>query len=300
MTAERVSPASSQNQKEPEPENVRHSRNNLLTAGKWLVGIFFTILPTIAVKSTSTASRSTWIIFVFGLLMTGLIANAAARKNSSLDPKGPYVMRYRPYLLAFVAATLVLAEIVGIAVTYVAPEPTIIRYLALQISALGEGLFSVVGKFATQIDPPLAPEILLKAQTITTAFMIAAFLSTVAYAAYLIAMPTGERRALWKATDQYQRVPRSVEAALLFAAIGILFALSAFYGWFDFDPPKREFGVRSKCFMYAYCYVNDDLTLFVSALARSFASFGFGAAAMLMMWKAIGSRPRDAEWRRDT
>lgn len=286
---------------EPDSEVWRKPRGNFLAVGMCLAAVaFFAILPAIAVKSTSTTSRSTWIIFVFGfgiaLIAVVIAARSAARDNFPARPPGPYVKRYGPWLLAFISATLILAELIAIAVTYLGPEPSIIRYAASQVSALGEGLFPVVHKFAAQIHPPLTSEVLLKAQTITTVLLLAGLLCTVVFAAYVVAMPADEHHALRQATEHYRRSPRpGSAAAICFAAFGLLLAISAFYGWFEFDPPKQEFGIRSKCIIRAYCYVTDDLTLFVSALARTFVVCGFGAGAILMIRETIGSRPSGLE-----
>jgi hypothetical protein len=131
-----------------------------------LVGIavlgFFSLLPAWAVNSASQQSRMTWVGAVLCFAFFGGIAGLAAKASSHpVTPEfGPYVRRYQPYFGAFNGLIFLLAWLFSIAITYAEPGVGFAGWLGIFLSKIGAILFPVVAKYATAIEPPLAPDAL--------------------------------------------------------------------------------------------------------------------------------------------
>lgn len=221
------------------------------------------------------------MLFVFLLALI-----ERARKDEEMHASGHYRHRGRPIAGAVFVAAPVLALIFSVAATHAVPEDPALWQMTIFMANLGDTIFPVVGKFVTQISPPLAPVTLYKAQSIVTLFLLAGLAMSIAMVPMMLSMPREERRAIREAGERYGRKIRSPAMRWLCMALAAVFGLAVFMGWIGFPlEPIHMSGKR--CLVIAACYVQNDLLLLVAAFFITFMSFGIWMGALSMLRDAI-------------
>ncbi|TPL03393.1 MULTISPECIES: hypothetical protein [unclassified Mesorhizobium] len=201
---------------------------------------------------------------------------------------GPYVQRNFWYLAAFVGTSFLIAGAFSTSITYAQPGVGFVGELGLVLSQKAASLIPVVAKYATNMDPPLSPEVLFKTQSIVASFMLAGFLNLAAYAVYLVRMPKAERTEIYT-SRQLKR--HSVLFVCFSTVFAVYVALAAYWGFDEFEAaPKAKWW----CAMQASCYARgDDLTIFAAALLKVLALlvFPLGAAVLIDASRLLPREP---------
>lgn len=262
----------------------------------WTAVAFLALFPVLAVNATSSGMRLGWIFILTMFIVLGLSAhsrtksNAELRSQARLLEKSSYARRYRPVITGIMLSTLVAAEVLAITATYAAPERPLIWHGTTLIAQWGEAIFPIVGKYATQIKPSLAPQILFKAQAVTTLFLVAGAVMFLIYVPYLIFMPRRDTRVIERMTKS-MGYGISPTMNLLMLPLGVLVGAALFSGWLEFSSDPESVS-RKRQFIMAVNYVQDDLALIVAGFIRIFGSFGAWLGALSCAITAISS---DAE-----
>ena len=259
----------------------------------WATATFLAIFPLIAVNSTSWGMRLLWI----GFLAMGGFIGFMARMREQTDPelhkyaelqrKGPFVRRYRPIVIAMILGALLVAELLSVAATYATPDRPFLWHGTMLIAQWGDSIFPLIGKYATRMTPPLDTETLYKTQAVTTLFLSAGAVAFVVFAPYVILMPQEEARAAHRVSDMMDPYRFLPVPAMILAPIAILFGLTFFLGWLEFNG----YGRKSYCVFSAICYAQDDLMLIASGFLRVFGSYGFWLAGIIIAKKEVTAEP---------
>ncbi|MFZ5672042.1 MAG: hypothetical protein ACOZAM_03660 [Pseudomonadota bacterium] len=255
---------------------------------------FLAAFPVFAVNSTSSGMRMLWIGALLMLAFIGFVGHLQVKgdpeiqKYAELQRRGPYLKRYRPAVFAIVLGVLVVAELLAVAATYATPQNPLFLHVTKQIAAGGNEIFPLVGKYATQMTPPLAAEVLYKVQTVTTLFLTAGAIAFLAYAPYILCMPREEARAMQRLQER-MRTSKFASSPIVMLYIlvpfGILVGFALFLGWFEFAP-EPAYLTRKKCLMKAACYAADDLHLIAIGFIRMIA-YGSWLGVIIFMMRAF-------------
>lgn len=273
-----------------------HDRNAL--APKLLFGgtlAFLTIFPLFTVNTTSSGMRVVWISFLIMLAVIGVLAHLRTiddpqlRADAERQYKSSYLRRYGRPLISFALGILLITEILAVAATYATPDRPLVWQVTQLIAGFGDALFPLIGKYATQMAPPLPPHVLYKVQTVMTLFLLAGAIIFIPSVLYYICIPHEDALIMQRMADK-MRPSRlsSSPAAILFILVpfSILCGIAFFLGTFEFDPDP-EYLTRKKCFMKATCYAFDDLFLIATGFMRVAASYGAWLAGIMLTIKAI-------------
>lgn len=264
----------------------------------WAAAAFLAVFPLLAVNSTSGGMRFAWI----GILaMGGFIgfmahmreqSDAELHKYAELQRKAPYVRRYRPVVLAIILCTLLGAELLSVAATYATPDRPLLWHGTLRIAEWGTSIFPLIGKYATQMTPPLDTQTLHKTQAVSTLFLAAGALSSIALVPYLIGMPHEQTLVAHRMAEQMQPGRRLLSSPgamlLILVPFSILCGLAFFLGWLEFESVSDNTRFRD-CMVAAACYAHDDLMLIASGFLRIFASYGFWLAGLVFVITAAAT-----------
>lgn len=254
----------------------------------WTAVAFLAIFPLFTVNSTSWGMRTIWISFVLMMVFVGLMAHLRTKSDPELERyaelqrNGPYVRRYRSLAFGVILITLLVAEILAVAATYATPDRPILWHGTELIAHWGEAIFPLVGKYATQMTPPLEPAVLFKVQAAATLFLSAGAVFFITFAPYFFCMPYDERQIQQRVQESASpsRFTSSISKLLVLLPIAILMGCAVFFGWFEFDSDAADLS-RKKCLIEAACYSQDDLMLIAAGFLRIFGSYGFWLGGMI-------------------
>lgn len=199
---------------------------------------------------------STLLILSFGSVM----AYVKTQDEPKLIYRGTY-LRHRPLTMGIILGALLIAEILAIAATYATPERPLLWQASLLLSSFGEIVFPLIGKYATRVTPPLQPEVLYKVQAVTTLFMLAGAVITIAILPHIILMSDSDQRFLEKVQSRVRGGSNWLTRnPLILVPFAVLIGFDLFFGWFEFDPDPAYL-THKKCLLKAACYAHDDLHL---------------------------------------
>lgn len=255
------------------------------------VTAFLATFPVFAVNSASSGMRMLWIGALLMLAFIGFIGHLQVKgdpeiqKYAALQQRGPYLKRYRPAVFAIILGVLAITELLAVAATYATPQRPLIWHTTMQIAAWGDAIFPLVGKYATRMTPPLAPDVLYKVQAVTTLFLTAGAIVFLAYAPYILCMPREEARTMQHLEDRMRPskfASSPIVMLYILVPFGILVGFALFLGWFEFAP-EPTYLTRKKCLMKAACYAADDLHLIAIGFIRMIAYASWLGAIIFMM-----------------
>ncbi len=253
----------------------------------WAAITFLAIFPIFTVNSTTTGMRVTWIstLLIFGFL--GVIVHIRTKDDVELQQKGPFVRRYRPVAASIILGALMIAEILAVAATYASQDRPLLWRSVRLISSIGDAIFPLVGKYATQMTPPLAIEVLYKVQAVTTLSLAAGALIFIILVPYFLFMPRDEAMVLQRIAAR-SGTNYSPTTKMLILPFAILAGFALFLGWFEFKPDPTYL-THKKCSMKAACYVGDDLRLIATGFFRIFGGYGFWLGAFMLVVQLAGA-----------
>lgn len=248
--------------------------------------VLLAILPVLTVNSTSLTMRISWLSILLMLCFVGFTAYMRTKGKPDLPQRGPYARRYGLLVFGTILGALLIAETLAVAATYATPERPLLWQTTMLISSIGDAVLPLIGKYATQMEPPLEPEVLYKVQTVTTLFLLAGAIIVIVFAPYTLCMPHEESLAIQKATARFTKDRSATTKLLIFVPFGIYCGLALFNGWFEFDPDPAYL-THKKCFMKAACYVHDDLLLLATGYMRILGSYGAWLGSLMFLLQVI-------------
>jgi hypothetical protein len=229
----------------------------------YLALIFLAVLPAWTVQSAPMSGRILWTFFaVFALGFMGPALQLAAHTARPKSPASPFARQHWQKFAAAFGIPLLMAELMAIA----AMRATLGQNGAEVFEGLAKldaNLFPLVSKFATEMDPPLAPGLLIQAQAVFTAFLLASFITAAGVALLVLVLrpppPSG---------DVWERPPRLDLADLLLPPLFTFLLVAALFGWSDFDNHNLNSKGSGILNAYRYLSADNDLHLVGAAFAR--------------------------------
>jgi len=245
----------------------------------------FLLLPAFAVKAAPMEHRFTWAFVVCGIFLLFVIAMLVDPRGLGAKPGRPYTQRYRRIWGLTLGGTFTIAELLAVAFTYARPDDGALGEVAEAAVVIGSAVFPAIEKYAIFVEPPLPPELLLRAQSITAVFFLASVCGLIASLVYFSQMPFDERMEAQKNSRQ----PKSEFVVVLCCAAALCAMAIVFFGWTDYSPdPARTRRRFMGCLMKPHCFArNSDIIVLLSASFKAMVLFGFSVGALIMVCARI-------------
>lgn len=208
------------------------------------------------------SARILWTFFALFVLCFLGPALHLAQIGQSKSPASPFARQHWSKFATAIALPLLVAELLAIVATRTAPGHNIVAEIVSAIAKLGAAVFPLVGKFATEMDPPLPPGLLIQAQAVFTVFLLASFIAAAGVALLVFLLrPSPPSNDIWER-------PRSLDLSDLIGPLFAVMLVASLFGWSDFY--KNGLNLRGSGIFNAYQYLlsDNDLQLIGAAFAR--------------------------------